>query len=60
MMADYVGIPLEVMEKVPRVTSGTEPAALACPTVIDAAAKYGTLKRGFAACEPVDANVSVR
>lgn len=60
IMAEYVGVPLELMEKVPRVTLGTELQLSLVQPVIDAASKYGTLKRGFPAGELVDANVSAR
>jgi len=60
MMADWVGVPLDVMQKVPRVELGYELVLAQVQPVIDAAAKYGVLAHGFPAQELVDPNVSFR
>jgi NitT/TauT family transport system substrate-binding protein len=60
LMADWIGVPLEVMQKVPRVELGYELVLAQVQLVIDAAAKYGVLARGFPARELVDPNVSAR
>jgi NitT/TauT family transport system substrate-binding protein len=60
MMSDFTGVPLAVMQKTPRVQLGTELVVAQVQSLIDAAAKYGALLRGFAARELVDANVSYR
>ncbi len=60
MMADFTGVPLAVMQKIPRVVFATDLQVAQIQPAIDAAAKYGTLKRAFPARELVDGNVPVR
>ena len=60
MMAEWIGVPLEVMQKTPRVELGSELVLAQVQSAIDAAAKYGTIPHGFPVREIVDANVSAR
>ncbi len=60
MMAEFIGVPIEVMQKTPRVQLGTELVVAQVQSLVDAAAKYGVLARAFPARELVDANVSFR
>jgi NitT/TauT family transport system substrate-binding protein len=60
MMADYTGVPLATMQKIPRVLFATDLKLAEIQPAIDAAAKYGTLKHGFPARELIDANAPAR
>jgi NitT/TauT family transport system substrate-binding protein len=60
MMSDFNGVPLEVMQKTPRVILGTELVASEVQSLIDAAAKCGVLPHAFPARELIDANVVFR
>jgi NitT/TauT family transport system substrate-binding protein len=60
MTADFIGIPIEVLEKMPHVILGTELVLSQVQSTIDAAAKYGTLKASFPAREIIDATALSR
>ena len=60
IMSDYSGVPLEVVSKMSRVTAGTELSPSLIQPTIDAAAKYGTLKKAFPAREIIDPNALLR
>jgi NitT/TauT family transport system substrate-binding protein len=60
IMADFIGVPLDVMQKVPRVELGYELVLSQVQSIIDAAAKYEIIAHGFPARELVDPNVSFR
>ena len=60
LMSEYTGVALEILQKTPRVTLGTELLLAQVQSPIDAAVKYGTLAKGFLAREIVDANVTAR
>ena len=56
MMAEFTGVAAPLIAKMPRATGGTALAAAQIQPVIDAAVKYGTLKRRFSAAELIDPN----
>jgi len=60
MMADYTGVSADVIAKMTRVDAGTELQPGEIQPAIDAAAKYGTLKKAFPAREIIDPNAPVR
>ena len=60
IMSDYSGVPFEVIAKMSRVTAGTELSPAMIQPTIDAAAKYGTLKKAFPAREIIDPNAPAR
>jgi NitT/TauT family transport system substrate-binding protein len=60
IMAEYIGVPTDVITNTPRIQLGTELILDQLQPAIDAAAKYGTISHAFAARELVDANVSFR
>ena len=57
MMAEFTGISAALIAKMPRATAGTTLSAAQIQPVIEAAVKYGTLKRRFPAAELIDPNV---
>jgi len=60
MMAEFTGIPLDVYAKMPRAHLGTDLTATNLQAPIDAAARYGMLKKAFPAADLIDANVVSR
>lgn len=60
MMSEFTGISAALIAKMPRATAGTTLAPAQIQPVIEAAVKYGTLKRAFPAAELIDPNATVR
>jgi NitT/TauT family transport system substrate-binding protein len=60
ILAEFTGIPLDVIKKMPRVTNGTGMSVSLIQPIIDAEAKYGYIAHGFAAREMIDPGVDVR
>lgn len=57
IMAEFTGIPVEVMLHMPRALQGVTLSPGLIQPVIAAAAKYGLLKKSFPAQELIDANL---
>jgi ABC-type nitrate/sulfonate/bicarbonate transport system substrate-binding protein len=60
LLAEFSGIPLTTIQRMPRVTNGTGVSVAGIQTLIDAEAKYGFIARGFSARELVDPLVEGR
>jgi NitT/TauT family transport system substrate-binding protein len=60
MMSDFTGIPLEAYERMHRAHLGTELTAVSLQAPIDAAARYGMLKKPFPAADLIDPNLAGR
>ena len=58
LIAAFTGISIDVIRHMNRVLAGTTVDPKMLQPVIDAAAKYGTIKRRFAAAELIDATIT--
>jgi NitT/TauT family transport system substrate-binding protein len=59
MMAEFTGVAVGVIQRMTRAIAGTSLVPAQIQPVIDAAAKYGSIKRSFPAREMIDANALV-
>ena len=59
LMADFTGVPVALVQRMRRAVAGIALLPAQIQPVIDAAAKYGAIKQGFAARELIDVNAVV-
>lgn len=59
LMADFTGVPVALVQRMRRAVAGITLVPAQIQPVIDAAAKYGAIKAGFAARELIDVNAAV-